>query len=236
MAARDRILSKLRAARDAGTFDKRLLEGAAPPPDEYLPVTVIEDTSEDGLIERFCAELKRLSGEPHVVGDEAAAREQIVALLRDNGVQQMIAWDFAQIPVSGLGEAIRAARIEVLHPDTHDEFRAETLSTAETAQISLTSADYAAAGTGTLIFTAAPGRGRIPTVLAPIHLAVIRAAQIVPRVEDWVKRMRADDLAAIRRSANVCFVSGPSRTGDIEMELILGVHGPGRLIVVIIRS
>jgi L-lactate dehydrogenase complex protein LldG len=108
----------------------------------------------------------------------------------------------------------------------------ETLAAAAEAQVGLTGADAAAATTGTLVFTTAPGKGRIPTVLAPVHIAVITLNQIVPRLESWVAAQRASGLP-LTDSANFCFISGPSRTGDIEMQLILGVHGPGKVHVVV---
>ena len=97
------------------------------------------------------------------------------------------------------------------------------------------SADAAIATTGTLVVTTGPGKGRLPTVLPPLHLAVITLDQIVARLEDWLALQRAQNLSAIRQASNVCLISGPSRTGDIEMELVLGVHGPGRVQVVIKR-
>jgi L-lactate dehydrogenase complex protein LldG len=226
--SRDRILDKLRAAR-------RPFPDAPPRPARYLPVTSQPDTSVNALIDRFAVELTALKGEPFIVEGDAAARERILNLMENHGARRVIAWELAHIPVAGLGDALAEAGIEVLHPHTHDSFRAEMLSAAEAAQVSLTGADAAAATTGTLIFTTQPGRGRIPTVLAPVHIAVITADQLVTRVEDWVATLRADGMRAIRQRANFCFVTGPSRTGDIEMELILGVHGPGRVQVVIKR-
>jgi L-lactate dehydrogenase complex protein LldG len=236
MTSRDAILTKLRDARRTGKVNTRLLESAAPRPSAFLPVTQIEDASPDGLLARFSEELIRLKGEVFVCDHDQAARDQIAALLREHGAARALAWDFACIPLPGLAETVRGMGVEVIHPETHDEFRAETLSTAETAQVGITGVDAAAAATGTLIVTTAPGKGRIPTILAPIHIAIIRQRQIVPRIEDWVGRLRAEQMAAVRASANFCFITGPSRTGDIEMELILGVHGPGRVQAVIIRE
>lgn len=236
MQSRTAILNKLRDARRMAKVNTRLLESAAPRPSSFLPVTQIDDTSPEGLLSRFSEELIRLKGEVFICDHDQAARDQIAALLREHGATRALAWDFACIPLPELAETVRGLGIEVICPETHDEFRAETLSTAETAQVSITGVDAAAAATGTLIVTTAPGKGRIPTILAPVHIAIVRQRQIIPRIEDWVRTLRADGMAAVHASANFCFITGPSRTGDIEMELILGVHGPGRVQVVIVRE
>jgi L-lactate dehydrogenase complex protein LldG len=228
MSSREQILNKLRAAR-------RPFEDAAPQPAQYLAVTIQDDLSPPALLDRFCVELTNLKGEPIVVDGEDAAREKVLELLAAHGTKRLLAWEFQYLPIARMEAAIRSAGIDILVPDVRDEDRPEMLALAEQAQVGLTGADAAAAATGTLIVTTAPGKGRIPTVLAPVHLAVIRADQIVPRIESWVAQQRSAGMAGIRSAGNVCFITGPSRTGDIEMELILGVHGPGRVQVVIIR-
>lgn len=228
MSSRDQILSRLRAAR-------RPFEDAPPRPRQYIPVANDMDTSIDALVERFAAELVNLKGEAYVEDSEDAVRERVVSLLRDLNATRVLAWHFNHIPVKKLREAVEAAGVEIVQPDTHDEFRAETLATAEGAQASITGVEAAVAATGTMIVRTGPGRGRIPTVLAPCHIAVISASQLMPRLENWVAAQRARGIQTLTGQANVCFISGPSRTGDIEMELILGVHGPGRVIAVIRR-
>ena len=226
MSSRDDILNRLRAA--ANPFP------AAPPrPKRYLTVAPVPDESPAGLLKQFQFELDRLMGKAYVVDGDAGARACVLEQLQQRNTQHLLAWDFAHIPVAGLEQAVREAGIQITHPATHDEFRSETIAYIQDAGVGLTGADAAIAATGTLVFTTGPGKGRIPTVLAPVHLAVIEARQIVPRLENWVARQRKAGLEDIRRAANVCFVSGPSRTGDIEMELILGVHGPREVLVVI---
>jgi len=227
-SSRDAILSRLRAAR-------RPFESADPTPDAYTAVTVQEATDPDALLERFSRELSGLKGEPISVRGDAAARKKVIELLHEHEAASVLAWDFRFIPVKGLEKALEEAAVEIVRLDTRDEFRAESLSLAEQVKVGLTGADAAIATTGTLVVTTAPGKGRLPTVLPPVHLAVITLDQIVARLEDWVALQRANQLDDIRQASNVCFISGPSRTGDIEMELVLGVHGPGRVQVVVKR-
>lgn len=226
--ARNAILNRLRNTR-------RPFGEAAPRPSSYLDVTVQEEITPERLLERFTRELKNLFGEVYPVQGEDEARACALGLLHQHGARRILAWDFRYIPVFGLEEAIRAEGIEILQPEPYTENRAETLNWAETAQVGLTGADAALATTGSLVVTTAPGKGRIPTVLAPVHLAIIRQEQILPRLETWIACQRADGLPAFGgASANFCLITGPSRTGDIEMELILGVHGPGKVAVIVV--
>lgn len=227
--ARAAILGALRGVQ-------RPFPDAAPQPERYQAVTVQPDESPAALLHRFTRELTNLKGEVFIVADDAAARERVGALLDQHGASSVLAWDFRHIPLPGLADLLADAGIRVLVPDVQDEFRQETLSDAGAAPIGLTGADAAAATTGTLIVTSGPGKGRLPTILPPVHLVVLRQSQIIPRIEHWVAAQRADGLTALAASANAAFITGPSRTGDIEMELILGVHGPGRVQVVIIAD
>jgi L-lactate utilization protein LutC len=227
-ASRDHILSKLRAAR-------KPFPDAPPRPQPYRPVALLDDHSTEGLLERFEREVRNLIGEIVIVEGDEAARSTILDLLRAQQTTDLLAWDFRYIPVAKLEAAIRDAGITIHYPETHDEFRAETIETIRHAQVGLTGVDAAIAATGTLVVSTGPGKGRIPTVLAPTHIAVVTLDQIVPRLEDWVAQQRANGLASIRDRGNLCFISGPSRTGDIEMQMIFGVHGPGRVQVVVKR-
>ena len=225
-SSRERILNRLRAAHDPAL-------DAPPRPAAYLPVTRLDDDTPAGLLARFTAEAERLACQVSAVHGDDAARASVLAALRAHSVTHLLAWDFAHIPLAGLEDAVRAAGIAITFPDVRDEFRAETLAHIEPAQAGLTGADAAAAATGTLVVSTGPGRGRIPTVLPPLHVVVIEQRQIVPRLEDWVAAQRAAGLADIRASANLCFISGPSRTADIEKNLVLGMHGPGALHIVV---
>jgi L-lactate utilization protein LutC len=224
--SRDKILSKLRAARQP-------FPDAPPRPQAYQPVAKLDDTSPVALVERFVTEIGLLKGEAFIVEGDNAACEKVRELLISHHTTRLLAWDFRHIPIKNLENPIRELGIEIIHPDIHDEFRRETLVMAETAQVGLTGVDFAIAATGTLIVSTGEGKPRIPTVLPPSHIAVVTLEQIIPRLENWIAYQRANDLPSIYNNSNICFISGPSRTGDIEKQLVLGMHGPGQVQVVI---
>jgi L-lactate dehydrogenase complex protein LldG len=90
-------------------------------------------------------------------------------------------------------------------------------------------ADQAIADTGSLVLLSGPGAPRSTSLLPPVHVAIVRRDDIVSTAAE-VFSHAADRMA---QSACCTFITGPSRTADIELSLTIGVHGPGRLVVVV---
>lgn len=225
-SSRDKILNKLRAAQQP-------LAHVPPRPEHYLPVTRLDDESPEALLGRFRQELERLNGEVFTVEDDAAARDCVIDLLKSHNAQSVLAWDLAFLPVDGLDAALKEAGISVLSLDIHHPQRQTTLNDGAQVAVGLTGAEAAFAATGSLLVRVAQGQDRIPTVLPRIHIAVITRDQIVPRMESWIASQREHGMALITGSSNLCFITGPSRTADIEKNLVLGMHGPERLQVIV---
>ena len=94
--------------------------------------------------------------------------------------------------------------------------------------VGITSCDCAIAETGTLMVLARPGQERVSSLLPPMHIAIVERKQIVPDLID------AFDLLKPTLPSNVTFITGPSKTGDIELQLTTGVHGPGKWRIIVI--
>jgi L-lactate utilization protein LutC len=83
------------------------------------------------------------------------------------------------------------------------------------------------AETGTIVCTSSPGKALQASVVAYHHLAIVSRENIFADLDEFFERM-TDPLPT-----NITFVTGPSRTGDIELTLSIGVHGPGRVDIII---
>jgi L-lactate dehydrogenase complex protein LldG len=103
-------------------------------------------------------------------------------------------------------------------------------------KVGLTPAFAAVAETGTLMLISGPQNPTTINFLPDTHIVVLRADQIVASYEDgWTllrQRQAAAGDAALPRTVN--FITGPSRTGDIEQRRQLGAHGPRRLHIVLV--
>jgi L-lactate dehydrogenase complex protein LldG len=207
-SARTAILSRLRAAQRTALLPEmpdtpRELPPATAPPAECL--------------ERFRQELTALGVESHVEDTADGVRQRVGALLGD---RRVLSWDPDRLPY-GLGSLLAERPGVTLGRDAR-------AAQAE-AEIGLTGCDAAIAETGTLALLSAKGQARMASLLPPAYVAVVRRADLVFSMAEFF-RQAADRLDA---AANCTLITGPSRTADIELTLTLGVHGPGRVAVVI---
>jgi L-lactate dehydrogenase complex protein LldG len=100
----------------------------------------------------------------------------------------------------------------------------------ECSQATITLAEWLVAETGSVFVSSSCG-GRAATVAAPVHIVVASVAQLVPDLTTLFLKVREKGTA--ERNSMLCLITGSSRTADIEKTLVMGAHGPRRLIVVL---
>lgn len=99
--------------------------------------------------------------------------------------------------------------------------------------IGITGAFAGIAETGTLMMVSGPGTPGSVSLLPETHIAIVEAGRIVAHMEDAWALMRAE-LGRPPRAVN--FISGPSRTGDIEQTIVIGAHGPYRVHILVVKN
>lgn len=100
-----------------------------------------------------------------------------------------------------------------------------------TDEVGLTGAFAGIAETGTLMMRSGPEHPTTLNFLPDTHVVVVRKSQIVGSYEDAWERIREGDMP---RTVN--FITGPSRTGDIEQTIFMGAHGPRRVHIVLVED
>lgn len=100
----------------------------------------------------------------------------------------------------------------------------------ENSQATITLAELLVAQTGSVMVSAACG-GRGASIVAPVHIVVAKASQLVPTLDEAFARIRERGTAA--QNSYLCLITGSSRTADIEKILVMGAHGPRRLVVIL---
>ena len=180
----------------------------------------------DKLSEQFIKELLKVNTEVREAQGEEELRDFIAGLVREKGISSFVMWESDYLNSLGLKELLKEKGLrQIISNDKNDM--------AE-AGIGITGADYAIADTGTLVLLTDEDRPRSVSLLPPIHLAIIRKSDIVTDIRELFIILKQKLDAGQSTPSCMTFITGPSRTADIELNLTLGVHGPKELYVIII--
>jgi L-lactate dehydrogenase complex protein LldG len=112
-----------------------------------------------------------------------------------------------------------------VHVETNDDI-------LFSVDVGVTGVAAAIAETGTLVTTSGPATARGSSLIPPVHVAVVRASQILPDLCDFFAGLASDP----QLPANVNLITGPSKTADIEGILVTGMHGPGEVYVLLVSD
>jgi L-lactate dehydrogenase complex protein LldG len=154
--------------------------------------------------------------------DAAAA----VAAILGRGHHQRVALSaHPLLRALGIAEAVSAVA-EIL-PISRE--RASLHRTLASADAGITAADYAVAETGTLVERAGAEQPRGISLLPPVHIALVRTAVVLTRLDDLFATLAPEPIAS-----GVVFISGPSGTADIGLQHVTGVHGPREVHLIVV--
>jgi L-lactate dehydrogenase complex protein LldG len=159
------------------------------------------------------------------ITDLPAAFNYAADLTAKQGGRVMSSFGWEGQDQAALAEACRKAGVSLVADNLREH--AASLHTA------LTLADWGIADTGSLVLDSSSEDLRLATMLAEIHVAVLPLSRLKPNafaLEDELKRL----MAAPPRY--LAFITGASRTADIERVLTIGVHGPGELHVLLLKD
>jgi L-lactate dehydrogenase complex protein LldG len=169
--------------------------------------------SADSEIESFLNEIKKLSGVSQRISPNGIAGA-LNALVAEEHIRKASVWDTPHLKQLDIASSLRSLGVELVSPNANKHDMA-------LCDLGITEADYLLPETGTVVLRSSAQKPRAVSLLPRIHLVIVRPAM-----------MRADMhqvFAEARDSHYLVFITGPSRTADIELTVTLGVHGPKQL-------
>ncbi|GAA4836112.1 lactate utilization protein C [Paenibacillus vulneris] len=241
------ISSRLGRKAPPSTPPERPFRGA---PEFYKEI----ERTTDEKIELFIQNWTALTGKVLVV-EEAEAKTAIGAWLKEIAAELNVThvsrWEHEGLIALGLDEALAEAGVTVVpwkeiesagnesaseaEGSSNWAKRSELLKRTERCQLGMIWPDYAIANTSTLALQCSPQRGRSVSLLTDILFAVFRADQLVTRMGEAFSGITAGKANGSDYASSLNLITGPSRSADIENDLTIGIHGPGKVYAVIIK-
>ncbi|MEW6045808.1 MAG: LUD domain-containing protein [Bacillota bacterium] len=185
---------------------------------------------------RFTRMLRQLGGHVHDVRDAGSLRHVIADICRT------VAPAGAAIVLSGMSpvdgpdvlDALQEAGLRaVVWRDGSPDGRAEAArlwrAQVEGAEVGVTVARWAVAETGSVVLFGSPKQARLASLLPRIQVTAVGRADILNTLAELFRRLSGEPLPS-----SVAVVTGPSRSADIENDLVIGVHGPSEVHVVVV--
>lgn len=224
MAEFHKLLARLKGALEKPQAPAAHENHAATAP---VPVASIAQRAE--LVSTFARELEAVSGRflGNLSAEQAAA--SVAALARGNAAKSAAIGEGVVTKMSLFSAALEATGCALMKPRGIDRgqenTRAAMIEQFAACDIGIAEAHYAIASTGTFAVMTAEARPSSLTLLPPISVIIVNIERVVPNLAAAIASFGVDAISTNR----VTFITGPSRTADIEKRIVMGVHGPKML-------
>lgn len=183
------------------------------------PVALPEEVAPVSLLESFKQSVEAVDGHCAFAKDDEEIARELTEIITKVRAQRLAISDNAAVE-----RLLQLTDLEIeelgVAPNASEIFRFD---------VGITTAQAAIADTGTLVLDSRDERHRLVSLVPPVHIAIIGASIIFASLGEVLSFLQKDKPV----SAAITFITGPSRTADIEMTLAIGVHGPRELYVIV---
>jgi len=194
------------------------------------------------LIPRFEEELQKVSGHAHRVASTGGLHETLDEILKGQEGKRVVLSRNPLLAQFGVARRLQELGIAVTvwpeGPDTPSDSAAQRFrEEAFAAEVGVTGADWVLAESGTLVLSSLTEGAQLASLAPPVHVALYRRSQVLGSLEEVLERLPdLGDPSAPAPGRSIVFVTGVSRTADIEQILIRGVHGPRELHAILVED
>jgi L-lactate utilization protein LutC len=164
------------------------------------------------------------------VGQVVAKLAEICAPYKGQEIALSGAGIFADLD---LASAVAAQGFSTFGPGETDHEK--LIARLANCEVGVTAADYAIAETGTIVLSSDEPNALLVSLLPPVHVALLRSSQVFLTLGEVISKLSEERIGHVDPCRSITLITGPSRTGDVELVLSIGVHGPKELHVIILE-
>ncbi|MGH9879936.1 MAG: LutC/YkgG family protein [Pyrinomonadaceae bacterium] len=189
------------------------------------------------LVNRFTAEAVSLGCKVYQVDTVKALADRVAEICTEAGAREIVLSDAVLLQELSLSSKLQQDRFSINHVREFSKRSKEDLvAHLAASSVGITAVDYAIAETGTIVLTSDEEQALLVSLLPPIHIAVLKSAQIKQSLTTVIEKLNVARMGREAPCRSATFITGPSRTSDVELTLSIGVHGPKELHLFILSS
>ncbi|WP_416149230.1 LutC/YkgG family protein [Salipaludibacillus sp. HK11] len=214
---------------------RRLTDGVELPTWSKLPqYEVFDGLSQDELLDQLILQCENIHTNVVVTSKDNLEKE-FSKVIKDLGGKSIVHWNDPRFDEYGLTEAlVKEKESGVAVHKWNKDLGKRNIEKAEQANIGITFSDVTLAESGTVVLHSDNGKGRSVSLLPQTYLAIIPKSTLVPRMTQATDRIHEIAQKNGRMPSCINFISGPSNSADIELRLVVGVHGPVKATYIVV--
>jgi len=182
-------------------------------------------------VQRFCTELANAGGKIYLAADGPAVLRIVESILALHDARKILLSRGGLVDRLNLCANLRERAFDVR---ALDEIQQNPREDFFAADIGITNVHRLIAETGSVVVASRPNEPRSLSLLPPVHICVAERSQLLPDLFDLFDLY--SPVGQIAPPTCLTLITGPSKTGDIELKLVTGVHGPGEVHVILVGA
>ncbi|MBP3952225.1 LutC/YkgG family protein [Bacillus suaedae] len=197
---------------------------------------VFKGYSQEQLVEVLIKQCSNIHTEVEMVTTDSLV-DVLASIVTTLKAKSIVSWDDPRFQEYGLSDYYDQAIKEGIDVHIWDPgIKEENITLAEKADIGITFSDMTLAESGTVVLFSDKGKGRSVSLLPTYYIAIIPKSTIVPRMTQATSYIHQMQQESGSVPPCINFISGPSNSADIEMNLVVGVHGPIKAYYIIVED
>ncbi len=174
------------------------------------------------FFEEFAMRAQNVAAKVFRVKTAVEAQSVIVDIVKSSEAKKVVATNEVLSP-SGLRETLKTLNVELYSEQS------DIRTHADTSDVGIACVEFGIAETGSVCEDGLAIEQRLTTTLPPISIVVMNSNKVVPTIA-----AAFETISKVFDHGYISFITGPSRTSDIERVLTIGVHGPSQLVIIAI--
>jgi L-lactate dehydrogenase complex protein LldG len=198
---------------------------------------VLKDASQDDLVQVLKEQCKKIHTDLHITNQQDLPKV-LNKVVTSYGGGPVLAWKDERFSQWGLNSLLKeewpSQKVEFF--EWNPKYGSENISRAEQANVGITISEITLAESGTAVLFSDENKGRSVSFLPATYIALIPKSSLVPRMTQAAQKMRQIHQETGKVASCINFITGPSNSADIELNLVVGVHGPVKASYIVIED